>query len=163
MSDPIVVVEYDPGWPAEFARLRDRAQAALGEVAVAIEHVGSTAVPGLATKPVIDMVVVASEAEVAAAIGCLERIGYAPRGDLGVEGREAFDVPAGEPLHHLYVSPATSAELQAQLRFRDRLLADPALAAEYAALKRALAIRFRDDRPAYTDAKTDFVTAVVNH
>ena len=58
MSDPIVIVEYDPEWQSEFARLRDRAQAALGELALSVEHLGSTAVTGLAAKPVIDLVVV---------------------------------------------------------------------------------------------------------
>ena len=106
-----MIVEYDPAWPSEFVRLRDRAQAALGDVAVAIEHVGSTAVPGLPAKDVIDMVVVvASDGEVNEAISRLETIGYKGRGNLGVEGREAFSWPDGEKRHHLYVSPTTSAE-----------------------------------------------------
>lgn len=162
MSDPIVVVEYDPQWPSEFARLRDRAQAAVGEVARSIEHVGSTAVPGLAAKPVIDLVVVVeSEDDVPEAIRRLEAVGYIARGDLGVPGREAFSWPEGEARHHLYVSPETSGELRAQLRFRNRLRTDPVLAREYEALKRDLAERYRDDRPGYTDAKTDFIEAAL--
>jgi GrpB-like predicted nucleotidyltransferase (UPF0157 family) len=162
VSDPIVIVDYDPSWPGEFARLRDRARAAVGDLAVTIEHVGSTAVPGLAAKPVIDLVVVVeSDEDVAGAIEALERIGYRARGNLGVEGREAFSPPDGERRHHLYVSPTTSAELQAQVRFRDRLLADPELAAEYEVLKRRLAVRFRHDRPGYTDAKTEFIEAAL--
>jgi GrpB-like predicted nucleotidyltransferase (UPF0157 family) len=162
VSDPIVVVEYDPQWPSEFARLRDRAQAAVGEVARSIEHVGSTAVPGLAAKPVIDLVVVVeSDDDVPEAIRRLEVVGYVARGDLGVPGREAFSWPEGEVRHHLYVSPETSDELRAQLRFRDRLRTDPVLAREYQALKRDLAERYSDDRPGYTDAKTDFIEAGV--
>lgn len=129
---------------------------------MAIEHVGSTAVPGLAAKPVIDMVVVVeSDDDVGAAIGCLAQIGYHARGSLGVEGREAFWWPQGEARHHLYVSPTTSGELRAQLRFRDRLRADPGVAHEYEVLKRDLAIRYRDDRSGYTDAKADFIAAVL--
>jgi GrpB-like predicted nucleotidyltransferase (UPF0157 family) len=158
MADPIIVVAYDPGWPAAFERLRDRAAAAVGELAVAIEHVGSTAVPGLAAKPVIDLVVVVAPHDVAGAIARLEGVGYTCLGNLGVEGRDAFQVPAGEERHHLYVSPTDSEELRAQLAFRDALRASPKLAADYEALKRELAKRFRDDRGAYTEAKTDFVT-----
>ena len=159
MPDPILIVDYNPTWPLEFARLRDRAAAAVGHLAVAIEHIGSTAVPGLAAKPVIDLVIVVEPDEVQHAIACLASIGYVHRGNLGVEGREAFDVPAGERLHHLYVSPTDSEELRAQLAFRDRLRKDGALATEYEELKRELATRFRNDRMGYTDAKTDFVTA----
>lgn len=159
MRDPIVIVDYDAAWPQEFEALRARAAAAVGDVAIAIEHVGSTAVPGLAAKPVIDLVVVVDPEDVQRAIERLVAIGYVHRGNLGVEGREAFNPPEVERPHHLYVSPTDSEELRAQLAFRDRLRSDPALAAEYDALKRELAARFRDDRPAYTDAKTEFVVA----
>jgi GrpB-like predicted nucleotidyltransferase (UPF0157 family) len=158
MADPIVIVDYDPRWPAEFERLRDRAAAATGELALAIEHVGSTAVPGLAAKPVIDLVVVVAPGDVGSAVERLEAVGYTHRGNLGVEGREAFSVPHGEARHHLYVCPADSEELRAQLAFRDGLRADPELAAAYEAVKRRLAELYRDDRTAYTEAKTEFVT-----
>ena len=159
MPDPIVIVDYNPVWPLDFERLRDRAAAAVGDLAVAIEHVGSTAVPGLAAKPVIDLVVVVEPDNVQRAILCLIAIGYSHRGNLGVAGREAFGVPEGERDHHLYLSPTDSEELRAQLAFRNRLRQDPALAAEYEALKRELATVFRDYRMGYTDAKTEFVTA----
>ena len=162
MSDPIVIVEYDPEWPAEFARLRDRAESAVGELVLSIEHVGSTAVPGLAAKPVIDMVVViGSDDDLGEAIRRLEAIGYRARGEQGVPGREVFTWPEGDRRHHLYVSPTSSAELRAQVRFRDRLLADAELAREYEALKRELAATYRDDRPGYTEAKTTFIEAAL--
>jgi GrpB-like predicted nucleotidyltransferase (UPF0157 family) len=163
VSDPILLVDYDPAWPEEFARLRDRAQLAMRDLAVSIEHVGSTAVPGLVAKPVIDLVVViATDEDLPEAIRRLEAIGYRARGELGVPGREAFSWPEGEKRHHLYVSPTTSGELRAQVEFRDRLRADPGLAADYVALKRRLAAEFRDDRPAYTDGKTDFITGTLS-
>jgi GrpB-like predicted nucleotidyltransferase (UPF0157 family) len=161
VPDPIVIVDYDLEWQVEFERLRQRAARAIGEVALSIEHVGSTAVPGLAAKPVIDLVVVVRPGEVGVAIERLAAIGYVYRGDLGVEGREAFGVPTGERRHHLYVCPEDSGELLAQLAFRDRLRNEPELASAYADLKRQLAIRFRDDREAYTEAKTEFVTAAI--
>jgi GrpB-like predicted nucleotidyltransferase (UPF0157 family) len=159
VADPIVIADYDAAWPLEFERLQARAAAAVGDLVVAIEHIGSTAVPGLAAKPVIDLVVVVERDDVEGAVKRLTAIGYVHRGNLGVEGREAFSTPEGERKHHLYVSPTDSDELHAQFAFRDRLRQDRALAAEYEALKRELAIRFRDDRTGYTDAKGDFVTA----
>jgi GrpB-like predicted nucleotidyltransferase (UPF0157 family) len=157
VPDPIFIVDYDPEWPREFDALRDRVAAAVGDIAVAIEHVGSTAVRGLAAKPIIDLVVVVEPEDVRRAVKRLVAIGYVHRGNLGVEGREAFSAPGSDRRHHLYVSPTDSEELRAQLAFRDRLRSDGALAAEYEALKRELAVRFRDDRMGYTDAKTEFV------
>ena len=157
--DPIVIVEYDPAWPLEFERLRERAAAAVGDLALAIEHIGSTAVPGLAAKPVIDLVIVVEPPSIQGTIERLTAIGYVHEGNLGVEGREAFSVPEGERRHHLYVSSTDSEELRAQLAFRDRLRENAALAVEYEALKRELAAQFRNDRIGYTEAKTNFVTA----
>jgi GrpB-like predicted nucleotidyltransferase (UPF0157 family) len=134
MSDPILIVDYDPAWPVRFECLRDRAARALGDFAVAIEHIGSTAVPDLAAKPVIDLVVVVEPDDVDAAIDRLAEIGYVHQGNLDVEGREAFRAPEGERSHHLYLSPTDSEELRAQLAFRDRLRTDATLAAEYASL-----------------------------
>jgi GrpB-like predicted nucleotidyltransferase (UPF0157 family) len=110
---------------------------------------------------VIDLVVVVEPADVGRTIERLEGIGYAHRGNLGVEGREAFDVPAGEERHHLYVSPTDSKKLQAQLVFRDALRTSPELAADYEELKRELAERFGEDRRGYSDAKTDFIAHAV--
>ena len=107
------------------------------------------------------VVVVESDDDVSEAITRLEAIGYRARGNLGVEGREAFWWPDGEKRHHLYVSPTTSAELLAQIAFRDRLRADQTVAREYVELKHVLAARHRDDRLAYTDAKTDFIEATL--
>jgi GrpB-like predicted nucleotidyltransferase (UPF0157 family) len=159
VAEPIVIVEYDAAWPNEFERLRDRAASAVGDLAVAIEHIGSTAVAGLAAKPVIDLVVIVERADVPAAIERLTRRGYVDEGNVGVEGREVLRSPAGEAKHHRYVSPSDSGELHAQLAFRDRLRSDRTLAAEYEALKRELAAQYADDRDGYTNAKGSFVTA----
>lgn len=162
MSEPVVIVDYDSAWPDQFKRLRARAAAALGGLAVAIEHVGSTSVPGLAAKPIIDMdVAVASPAGVPAAIERLAAIGYVHEGDLGLAGREAFTAPPGGPAHHLYVCVVGAREYRRHLAFRNRLRADPDAARAYGELKRALAQRHRDDRLAYTDAKDEFVERVL--
>ena len=161
-TDPVIVADYDPLWEQTFAILRDRLAARLGDLAVAIEHVGSTAVPGLAAKPIVDIdVVLRTETDLPAAAVALAKLGYEFIGDLGIAGREAFRAPAGDPQHNLYVCAAGAIELQRHLTFRDALRADPALANEYAELKRELAERYRDDRDTYTEGKTPFVTRVL--
>ena len=161
-AKPVVVVPYDPGWPATFALLRDRIAASLGELAVGIEHIGSTAVPGCDAKPIIDIdVVVRTDGHVADAVRVLGELGYVHLGDLGIAGREAFRAPMQLPRHYLYVCPAGSPTLRAHLALRDALRHDPALAAAYGALKRELAVRYRDDRDAYAEGKSPFIRAVL--
>jgi len=160
--DPVLIVGYDPRWPVGFLTLRGRLEPVLGELAVAIEHVGSTSVPGLPAKPIIDLdVVVRSPADVPLAIERLSSLGYVHVGDLGIAGREAFESPEGAPEHHLYLCSRDSRELHRHLAFRDYLRSHPKTAGEYAELKRSLAERFRDDREAYTEAKTRFIEQVL--
>ena len=161
-AEPVVVVPYDPAWVTAFELLRDRIAPILGELAVGIEHVGSTAVPGLDAKPIVDVDVVIRHAEDLDEVAArLAMLGYTRLGDLGILGREAFRAIAELPRHHLYVCAAGSSPLQAHLTLRDALRADPELAAAYAALKRELAERYRDDRDSYTEGKSAFITAVM--
>jgi GrpB-like predicted nucleotidyltransferase (UPF0157 family) len=162
MPGPVFIVDYDPQWPDLFEELRAPVVAALGDLAVIVEHVGSTAVPGLAAKPIIDMdVVVPAVSDIPEAIRRLATLGYVHRGDLGIAGREAFISPAGTPRHHLYVCALDSEELRRHRLFRDYLLTLPDAARAYGALKKAAAQRFGEDRVAYTEAKTRFVEAVL--
>jgi GrpB-like predicted nucleotidyltransferase (UPF0157 family) len=122
---------------------------------------GSTAVPGLAAKPIIDLdVVLASPADLPEAIGRLSRIGYIHEGDLGITGREAFICLPGEARHHLYVLSTEADELRRHVTFRDALRADPALRDNYAALKRSLAKNHSRDRATYTAGKSAFIIGV---
>jgi GrpB-like predicted nucleotidyltransferase (UPF0157 family) len=158
MNAPVEIADYDPGWPAAFAALRDRLTAALGPLAQRTEHVGSTAVPGLPAKPVIDLdVVIATRADLPEVIARLAALGYRHEGDLGITGREAFASPAAAPAHHLYVCTADSRELASHLAFRDYLRTHPEQARAYADLKRSLAAQFRSDRDAYSRSKAPFV------
>ena len=158
MNAPVEIAAYDPCWPGIFTELRDQITSALGPLAHAIEHVGSTAIPGLAAKPIIDIdVVISSPADLPAVITKLRPLGYHPEGDLGVPGREAFTTPPGTPPHHLYVCVAGSAPLERHLALRDLLRARPDLTRAYAALKRSLADQYRNDRTAYTNGKTTFI------
>jgi GrpB-like predicted nucleotidyltransferase (UPF0157 family) len=127
-------------------------------MASAIEHVGSTAVPDLVAKPIIDIdVLLASETMIPAAIERLGSLGYIDRGNLGIPEREAFLAPASHPSHHLYVCPPCSGEFRRHMAFRDYLRAHPKDAKIYGDLKIALAERFREDRSAYNTAKGEFV------
>jgi GrpB-like predicted nucleotidyltransferase (UPF0157 family) len=135
---------------------------ALQEIAVAIEHVGSTAVPGLAAKPIIDLdVALRAEADQPEAIARLARLGHANQGDKGISGRAAFAWPPRAPRHHLYVCALDSVEYRRHLLFRDYLRAHPDTTMAYAALKRQLAEQYRGQRDAYTEAKGPFVRAAM--
>ncbi|HET8606584.1 MAG TPA: GrpB family protein [Gaiellaceae bacterium] len=158
----IVVVDPDPSWPALFERIAEPVRAAVADLGAAVEHVGSTAVPGLAAKPVIDIVVaVPAAGAVPAALERMRELGYVYQGDKGIPGLEAFLWPPDAPRHHLYVVVAGDPPHADRVRFRDRLRADPELAAQYAELKRSLAVRFPRDWLAYGEAKTDFVDRVL--
>lgn len=158
----IVVVDYDPQWPEVFERLRSTVWPAVRDIAVAIEHVGSTSVPGLAAKPIIDLsVVVRDDSDLPAAIERLAMLGYVHRGNFGVDGREAFDSSAGSPAHNLYVCPRESPSLANHLAVRDYLRAHPETAAEYGELKQQLAKRFPHDIESYIDGKADLLLRVL--
>jgi GrpB-like predicted nucleotidyltransferase (UPF0157 family) len=157
-----MISDYDPKWPCRFEELRLRIAAALGELAAAIEHIGSTAVPGLAAKPIIDMdVLLKAHGDFPAAVLRLASLGYRHQGDLGIPGREAFAAPpAGFP-HHLYVCLPQSTQYRHHIVFRDHLRKHPDDAIAYARLKRRLAARFSRDRAAYVAGKTQFVSAIL--
>jgi GrpB-like predicted nucleotidyltransferase (UPF0157 family) len=157
----LVVVDPDPAWAPTFERLRESILPAVGDIALAIEHVGSTAVPGLAAKPVIDIDVVVAAGRVAVAIARLAAIGYEHKGDLGVPGREAFRHPRGTPRHHVYVCPEGNLALANHLAVRDHLRANPEAARAYGELKRRLASRFADDVDGYVAGKTAFLVDIL--
>ena len=159
---PVVVADYDERWPELFEELRARVWPAVADLALRIEHVGSTSVPGLAAKPIIDItIVVAQRDEVAAAIERLTSLGYQHRGNLGIEDREAFDEPADLPRHNLYVCPEGTIGIVNQMAVRDYLRAHPDIARGYGELKKRLAAQFPDDIESYVVGKTDFVLDVL--
>lgn len=158
VPEPVVIVDYDPSWPITFRKLRGRIKKPLGGLPHSIDHVGSTSVPGAAAKPIIDIdMVLKSAADLPKAIKALEKAGYKHLGDQGIAGREAFDCPPGLPAHHLYVVVLGGREYERHIRFRDYLRSHPEEARRYSALKKSLALKFRDDREAYTEGKTAFV------
>jgi len=166
-ADRVVIAAPDPAWPARFAEEADALRRALGAAGerIVIEHVGSTAVPGLAAKPIIDILLVPPDgawpAEALAA--ALPPLGYAHWAD-DPDPAHMFFVKGMPPhgagrTHHVHVRPAGQAA--PVLAFRNQLRANPALAAAYMVLKRELARRHPTDREAYTRGKDAFVAAVL--
>ena len=162
----IVVRDYDPKWAAMFEEERARVHGALGAVVTSIEHVGSTSVPGLAAKPIIDLLVgVRDLAEARGA--CLEPLRalgytYVPEYETWLPGELFFrkGVP-GPWTHHVHVMEPANPRWQDFVLFRDYLRAQPPIAQAYASLKRALATVFGDDIAGFRTAKAPFVQAVM--
>jgi len=151
----IEVVPWSPRWAEEFEEVAAELRVALIHVASArVEHVGSTSVPGLAAKPVLDIDVVVDGPDTEAAIDALESIGYLHRGDLGVTGREAFSAPDSEPRRNVYVCLTGTLALRTHLAVRDVLRRRDDLRDEYAATKRMLAAQPGMDMPSYVAGKS---------
>jgi sirohydrochlorin cobaltochelatase len=163
MPRPVVIVDYDPQWPARFEEERALIRSAIGPHVVAIEHVGSTAVVGLGAKPVIDIIVgIRSLADAAHCIGPLAAVGYTyyPDHEAEMPERRYFDVQAGPRDAHLHMVEYGGAFWQRHLAFRDYLRSHPEAMREYDRLKRELAAHYGSDREGYTNAKTDFVKGI---
>lgn len=162
--DEVVLATYDPSWPEIFAGEAQAIRRALGDMFAGIEHVGSTAIPGLAAKPVIDIVTIVTSLERATdAIPGLEALGYDCRGENGIPGRLFFRKGLLEfrRTHHLHLIEAGHEQWTSMLLFRDYLRSHPGDARRYEELKRALAEKFRDNRSAYTNGKANFVRTVL--
>ncbi|MBD3946251.1 GrpB family protein [Nocardioides ganghwensis] len=135
----IEVVDWSPRWAEQYEEVAAVLTRALADVRSArVEHVGSTSVPGLAAKPVLDVDVIVEPEDVPAAVAALESVGYVHRGDLGVTGREAFHAPDG-PRRNVYVCTAGTANVRNHLAVRDVLRRRADLREAYDSVKRALA------------------------
>ncbi len=168
----ITITDYDPRWPVLFEEERRLILNAIGEWVADVQHVGSTAVPGLAAKPIIDiMVAVQNERGMIQSITPLVKLGYECLGEYGIPSRNYFRKnaeTAGLGLshggvartHHLHMFPAGHTEWDRHLHFRDYLRAHPPVADEYTSLKRELAGRFTTDLEGYTEAKTEFIRGI---
>jgi GrpB-like predicted nucleotidyltransferase (UPF0157 family) len=160
MTKWVEVLPYDPAWPLRFEEVRKHLLSILSGQDVRVEHVGSTSVPDLAAKPILDIdIVLLDGANFAGVKALLEANGYLHLGDLGIIGREAFR-NQGEPQlmrHNLYVLQADADELKRHLTFRDWLRGHPQDREAYAQAKMAAARQFPHDISAYIDAKSDVI------
>lgn len=169
----ILIVDYDPAWPEQFEAEKTRIIEAAGRWITKVHHVGSTSVPGLASKPIIDIMVgLRAHADGEKTIEPMESAGYEYRGDAGVPGRYYFRKVTESPVPgqmfdgvgrtaHIHMYEESHPEWEAHLLFRDFLREQPAIMSRYADLKRKLAAEHPHDRPAYSEGKTDFIKVVV--
>ena len=155
----IRVVPYDKRWPARYEAEAQRIREALGNVAVAVHHIGSTSVPGLTAKPIIDILIeVSGLAELDVRAHTLESLGYEAKGEFGIPARRYFrqDDASGTRTHQIHAF-VRSPQADRHLAFRDYLISHPAIARAYGELKQQLAERFPNDINAYMDGKDSFV------
>jgi GrpB-like predicted nucleotidyltransferase (UPF0157 family) len=161
-SGTVRLVAYDPAWEEMFAAEAARLRAAIGpDLPFVLEHTGSTAIPGLVAKPILDLLGgYPPGVRVQPYIAAIVRAGYVHRGEQGIPGREFFR--RGEPrAYHLHLAVHQGTFWREQQAFRDALRANPGLRDAYAALKLDLARQFPRDRESYTEGKGVFVQRVV--
>jgi len=163
---------YNPAWKAYFDQLKQVLRGLLTGIPVDIQHVGSTAIPGLPAKPMLDIDIIIEDKSLLTAVSAkLEQVGYINRGDQGIPGRFAFRqqsvyTPVTPDLqewmeHHLYVCFADSLALKNHLLVREALLRDKDLVIQYASLKERLSGRKGMSREEYTRQKTEFILGVL--
>ena len=159
MTRKVVVVPYRSDWPIQFQAEADALQQALGDEVLSIHHFGSTSIPGISAKPVIDILVIVRNIDVIDEMnGRLAAIGYHAVGEYGIPGRRFFYKGSeDERSHHLHIYQTGNPHILRHLVFRDYLRTHPAPARSYARLKEDLARRFPEDMEQYIAGKNDFV------
>jgi GrpB-like predicted nucleotidyltransferase (UPF0157 family) len=156
----IQVVPHDPAWRGQFENEAERIAAALGEIVVRLHHIGSTAIPGIGAKPIIDMLLeVRQIARLDDRRSALEALGYEGLGEFGIRGRRYFrkNDAAGVRTHQIHAFAAGSQEIERHLAFRDYMIAHYTAAQAYSALKQQLAQAHPDDLQAYMEGKNAFI------
>ncbi|PSJ47658.1 hypothetical protein C7H85_02170 [Zobellella endophytica] len=154
----IVVRPYCACWPGIFIQEKAAIEHALGDVGLAVHHIGSTAVPGLMAKPIIDiLLVVDSLARLDRASPRLEAQGYEAKGEFGMPGRRYFPKGGLDRTHQIHAFEQGSGHIERHLAFRDYLIAFPDIAAQYQALKQRVAASCGNDLARYCQGKDDFI------
>ena len=158
----VEVIPYNPTWPQIYGAEVAQVLPVLGANLVAAHHIGSTAVPGLAAKPTIDILLVVHElAALDACNPALAELGYQPKGEHGILGRRYFSKNEGDRhLFHIHAYAEGHTDIDRHLNFRDYLIAHPSVALDYQALKQGLAAKFREEPAVYTAGKADFIQKV---
>lgn len=153
-----LIIDYNPAWSSEFAELGKTLRQALGDVAVRIDHIGSTSVPGLAAKPIIDVQVSVKSLEpIDQYRAAIESCGFKWRADNPELTKRYFREVPPRPRTHLHVRRSGSFGEQFALLFRDFLRTHPGCAADYGSFKRSVAHLLLTNRSAYVEAKEPFI------
>jgi GrpB-like predicted nucleotidyltransferase (UPF0157 family) len=162
MPRSVVLVDHDPKWHEMATEEARRVSDALGPEVIAIHHIGSTAIPGIRAKPVLDFLVYVRDLEALDANrGKLEAVGYVARGEFGIPGRRYYVKDThGKRTHQLHCFLDGDPEGERHRLFRDYLRAHPDEASAYERLKMDMALRFGNDTNVYADAKTDYIRGV---
>lgn len=162
IREEVEIVPYNPEWPSQFEAEKRRIEGALGDLAIEIHHMGSTAIPGLDAKPIIDIMIVVRKLDDAAqCIAPLKELGYTFVDHPENVDRRFFRKGHHPRTHHAHIVEQDSQALKEHLAFRDALRNDPQLRDQYAALKYELANRHKHDRAMYTESKTEFVHGII--
>jgi len=162
MARRVEIHPYDPAWPEVYLAEVEEIALLLSSNLLAAHHIGSTAVPGLAAKPTIDiLLVVRNLDELDASSAAMQARGYTPKGENGITGRRYFQKMDGD-VHrvHIHAFKAGHPDIQRHLNFRDYLIAHPQIAHDYQVLKLDLAVQFRDAPADYTAGKSEFIRCV---
>ena len=160
----VEIAEYSPDWPLVFEREAAAILEACSPWVTEVHHVGSTSVPRLAAKPILDMMpIVAGPVEGHEAVPLMTALGYLYDGEGGIPGRFYFDkIVDGRTVAHVHMLPEGHPDAWKHLVFRDHLRSHPDAAREYERLKRELASKYRDHRRIYTESKADFISAIID-
>ena len=157
----IQLLAYEPEWQILFLEERDRLQASIGEYVLDIQHIGSTSIPGIAAKPILDIgIAIINSEEGVRCIQPMEKLGYKYKGENGIPRRHYF-VKGAPRTHHVHMVEFESEDWRSHLLFRDFLIENPEIARSYEKLKRELAKQFARDRATYQAGKNSFIKAVL--
>ena len=163
MAREMRIVDYDPSWPDRFEEEAAALRAALGEVLVRAHHIGSTSVPGLAAKAVIDICLeVRDLASLEARDDAMRLLGYIPRGELGIPGRRYYPKGGVERTHHVHAYVSGNPLVAKHLAFRDYLRAHRQAARAYAQIKREASAKHLTDPDGYLAYKDAFVRRTID-
>jgi GrpB-like predicted nucleotidyltransferase (UPF0157 family) len=164
--DAVIIVDYNPQWPSMYEQEKTRIQSVIGEYLIDIQHVGSTSIPGLSAKPIIDiMAVIRNISFVEQCVKPLEALDYAYKGEGGIPGRHFFrkptDIPRTGRTFHMHMVEKGHEQWAMYQLFREYLRLHPESVQQYDTLKRELAAKHGADREAYTDAKAPFIRSIL--
>ncbi|MCP4423631.1 MAG: GrpB family protein [Chloroflexi bacterium] len=163
MTRKVELATYNPLWVKEYENEAERLTAVFQPQLCAIHHIGSTAVPGIKAKPIIDILIEVNDIErVDAYNAAMNELGYIAKGENGIPGRRYFRRGSDiHHTHHIHVYQTGYPEIARHLDFRDYLIANPSVAQAYGRLKEELSRRYYADPPGYTSSKNDFIEAAM--
>jgi GrpB-like predicted nucleotidyltransferase (UPF0157 family) len=158
----IRLAKYNPLWAEMYEKEAESVMIALGDYALRIHHIGSTAIPGTCAKPIIDILVEASEIKsIDNRNDAMIELGYKPKGEFGIPGRRYFSKGIDEKrTHHVHIFQVGDLQIERHINFRDYLVTHPDKAKEYCRIKKQLAAQYPNDIGNYTDGKSEFINDI---